>query len=298
MAPDLLGQLVVLALIDSTSFGTLLIPVWFLLVPGRVRARRVLVFLGTVASFYLVVGLVLMSGAHAVLGSGSGLREGTAGSVVQLVLGGALLLWALAYKAPRADADGARTTGGAVAGGAGPAGSAGGWGPEVDARRLGSVDGGGAGVPGGPATATRRQGRVTRWRDRAMSGEAGGVGALVGLAVAAAAVELGSMLPYLGAIGLLTGSELTWPERAAVLVGYCLVMILPALVLLAGRVVAAGAVEPLLGRVARWMERSAGETTAWIVGIVGFLLARDALTRLPWVLDALRTAGSVAGIGD
>ena len=139
---------------------------------------------------------------------------------------------------------------------------------------------------------------MTRWRDRAMSGEAGGVGALVGLAVAAAAVELGSMLPYLGAIGLLTGSELTWPARATVLVGYCLVMILPALVLLAGRLVAAGAVEPLLGRVARWMERSAGETTAWVLGIVGFLLARDALTRLPWVLDALRTAGSVAGIGD
>ncbi|WP_258724671.1 GAP family protein [Cellulomonas sp. NS3] len=273
MAPDLLGQLVVLALIDSTSFGTLLIPVWFLLVPGRVRARRVLVFLGTVATFYLVVGLVLMSGARAALGSGSGLREGTAGSVVQLVLGGALLLWALAYRTPRADADGSGSAGGAD--GAGP-----------------------GGVSGGPATATRRQGRLTRWRDRAMSGEAGGVGALVGLAVAAAAVELGSMLPYLGAIRLLTGSDLTWAERATVLVGYCLVMVLPALVLLAGRLVAARAVEPLLGRVARWMERSAGETTAWVLGIVGFLLARDALTRLPWVLDALRTAGSVVGIGD
>lgn len=295
MAPDLLGQLVVLALIDSTSVGTLLVPVWFLLVPGRVRARRVLVFLATVATFYLVVGLVLMSGAHAALGSGSGLREGTAGSVVQLLLGGALLAWALAYKAPRADADGTGVTDGAAAG------AGGGGRPVLEAGRLGQPDGGapgGAGVPGRPATATRRQGRVTRWRDRAMSGEAGGAGALVGLAVAAAAVELGSMLPYLGAIGLLTGSELTWLERSAVLVGYCLVMILPALALLAGRVVAARAVEPLLGRVARWMERSAGETTAWVLGIVGFLLARDALTRLPWVLDALRTAGSVAGIGD
>ncbi|MFS0699944.1 GAP family protein [Cellulomonas sp. 179-A 4D5 NHS] len=296
MAPDLLGQLVVLALIDSTSFGTLLIPVWFLLLPGRVRARRVLVFLGTVATFYLVVGLVLMSGAHAALGSGSGLREGTAGSVVQLVLGGALLLWALAYRAPKTDADATGAPHGAAA-----AGAVVDAGTVLDARRTGSPDGGapgGASGPRGPATATRRQGRVTRWRDRAMSGEAGGVGALVGLAVAAAAVELGSMLPYLGAIGLLTGSGLTWPERATVLVGYCLVMILPALVLLGGRLVAARAVEPLLARVARWMERSAGETTAWILGIVGFLLARDALTRLPWVLDALRTAGSVAGIGD
>ena len=63
MPPDLLGQLVVLALIDSTSFGTLLIPLWFLLVPGRVRAHRVLVFLGTVAAFYLGVGIALRDAA-------------------------------------------------------------------------------------------------------------------------------------------------------------------------------------------------------------------------------------------
>jgi hypothetical protein len=299
MAPDLLGQLVVLALVDSTSFGTLLIPVWLLLVPGRVRAQRVLVFLATVAAFYLVVGVALMSGARAALGGASGLREGTAGSVVQLVLGGALLLWALAHRVPAADGE-------ASGGGAGAGARDGGWSGDV-ARAPGAAGAGASGGASGPAAgatladgqaAGRRQGRMLRWRERAMSGESGGVGALVGLAVAAAAVELGSMLPYLGAIGLLTGSELTWLERVVVLVGYCLVMILPALVLLAGRIVAAGAVEPLLGRVARWMERSAGETTAWILGIVGFLLARDALTRLPWVLDALGSIGSVAGIGD
>ena len=47
----LLGSLAVLALIDSTSFGTLLIPTWLLMHPGRVRAMRMLVFLGTVAAF-------------------------------------------------------------------------------------------------------------------------------------------------------------------------------------------------------------------------------------------------------
>ncbi|MBB2924633.1 GAP family protein [Cellulomonas cellasea] len=293
MAPDLLGQLVVLALVDSTSFGTLLIPVWFLLVPGRVRAQRVLVFLSTVATFYLVVGLVLMSGARAVLGSGWGLREGTPGSIVQLVLGGALLLWALAYRAPGAEEVPAGAAGAARAAGAAEARGQGVDGAVGDAHRLADAAPAGERPAGG-----RRQGRVRRWRDRAMSGEAGGVGALVGLAVAAAAVELGSMLPYLAGIGLLTGSELTWAGRATVLVGYCLVMVLPALVLLVGRVVAAQAVEPLLGRVARWTERTGGETTAWVLGIVGFLLARDALTRLPWVLDAVRSIGSVAGIAD
>ena len=61
------GVLVVLALIDSTSFGTLLIPVWLLLAPGRLRAGRVLVYLGTVAAFYLAVGIVVLLGAGAFL---------------------------------------------------------------------------------------------------------------------------------------------------------------------------------------------------------------------------------------
>jgi hypothetical protein len=62
-----------------------------------------------------------------------------------------------------------------------------------------------------------------------------------------------------------------------VLAGYCVVMIAPALVLTAARVVAASAVEPALTRVSDWMQRNAAENTAWIAGIVGFFLARDAV---------------------
>ncbi|MGO1165416.1 MAG: GAP family protein, partial [Janibacter sp.] len=71
------------------------------------------------------------------------------------------------------------------------------------------------------------------------------------------------------------------------LAGYCLVMLLPALVLLALRALAHRRIEPVLTRVGDWMERSAGETTAWIVGIVGFLVARDALARMPEGLSLL-----------
>ena len=38
MDAGLIGSLVLLALIDSTSFGTLLIPIWMMLAPGRLRA--------------------------------------------------------------------------------------------------------------------------------------------------------------------------------------------------------------------------------------------------------------------
>ena len=53
----LAASLAALALIDSTSFGTLLIPIWLLLAPGRVRAGRMLVYLGTIAVFYFAVGM-------------------------------------------------------------------------------------------------------------------------------------------------------------------------------------------------------------------------------------------------
>ena len=61
------ASLVGLALVDSTSFGTLLIPVWLLLAPGRTRWGRVLLYLGTVAVFYLALGVALSAGAGPLL---------------------------------------------------------------------------------------------------------------------------------------------------------------------------------------------------------------------------------------
>nr|BFF24614.1 hypothetical protein GCM10025732_25790 [Glycomyces mayteni] len=88
------------------------------------------------------------------------------------------------------------------------------------------------------------------------------------------------MLPYLAAIGIVTTAGLGTAATTATMAGYCLVMIVPALVLLAARLVARGAVEPLLGKINDWMTRNAASTTGWIVGIVGFLVARDAAWRL------------------
>lgn len=60
MSLGLLLSLAGLALVDSTSIGTLFIPIWLLLAPGRVSVRRILVYLGTIAAFYFAVGLVLV----------------------------------------------------------------------------------------------------------------------------------------------------------------------------------------------------------------------------------------------
>jgi hypothetical protein len=56
-----------LALIDSTSFGTLLIPVWLMLQPGRLRGGRLLIYLATIAGFYFGVGVLLVATAGAVV---------------------------------------------------------------------------------------------------------------------------------------------------------------------------------------------------------------------------------------
>ena len=109
---------------------------------------------------------------------------------------------------------------------------------------------------------------------------------LMGLAVAGAGVEVASMLPYLIGIGLLSTSEVDAATRVLLLVGYCVVMVLPALVLLGIRSVASRAIESGLARISGWMERHAAETTAWIVGILGFLLARAAAVELG-LFDAL-----------
>ena len=90
------GVLVVLALIDSTSFGTLLIPVWLLLAPGRLRAGRVLVYLGTVAGFYLAVGIVVLLGAGAFLDRFGDALDTRAAAIVQLLLG--IGLFALSFR--------------------------------------------------------------------------------------------------------------------------------------------------------------------------------------------------------
>jgi hypothetical protein len=84
---ELLAPLVLLALVDSTSFGTLLIPLWLMSVPDRPRPGRIVLFLCTVAAFYLLLGIALLLGASMLLDT---LRE-TGNSqpirIAQLVLG-------------------------------------------------------------------------------------------------------------------------------------------------------------------------------------------------------------------
>lgn len=98
------------------------------------------------------------------------------------------------------------------------------------------------------------------------------------------------MLPYLGAVGMLSSADLSGGQRVFLLVGYCLVMVLPAVALLVARALARRVVEPGLTRLSGWLAKSSGETIAWVMGIAGFLLLRDAAANLG-LLDALSGLG-------
>ncbi|KZE90565.1 GAP family protein [Microbacterium sp. TNHR37B] len=236
------GTLVVLALLDSTSFGTLLIPVWLLTAPGTVRIGRILVYLASVALAYLALGVVLLVGARAFLDAHAHTLHSPVFLIGQLLLGIALVAVSQLMDTRRARARAAER---AAAGG----------------------------------------GRLVRWRSRIMGEDdrrSASTIALAALALTAVAIEAASMLPYLAAIGVITSQGPAGPASIVLLAGYCLVMIAPAACLTIARLVAHDALQRPLTRLDQWLTRHAAATTAWIVGIVGFLLAAHAIFDLGW----------------
>ncbi|PRI11511.1 GAP family protein [Leucobacter massiliensis] len=233
--------LAILALVDGLSIGTLLIPLFLLIAPGRTRVTRILLYLGTITVFYLAVGVLFMLGLVNVIDAGSAFLTSAAGQTVQFVAGAAML-----------------------AGGI--------WIGVADARRSKRAK---AGEP----EALRHRGRLLRWRDRLLA-PGTSPGTVMAVAVAAGITELATMLPYLLGMTMLASSELGSAARFAMLAGYCLVMIAPVLLLLAARLLTGRLIEGPLQRFAAWMQRTGAENTSWIFGVVGFLLLRSAAAQL------------------
>lgn len=229
-----------LALVDSTSIGTLVLPVLMLAHP-RVRASRVLIYLTTISVFYLVLGVVLLFGADALadtVADAAGSLEGNrAVDVVQLVVGAGLLAFSFWPETS--------------------------WGKRAKARRASD-----------PAS-----GRTGRWVD-AVVADGAKVTTVVGVALLAGLIEAASMLPYLGAVAIVGSSDLALPGQVGVLAAYVTVMALPALALLVVRLAAHDWLAPRLGRVSGVLTGQMSGAIWWVVGIVGFLLLADAAGRL------------------
>ena len=226
-----------LALVDSTSFGTLGVPLWMLAQPSLGRAA-VLTYLAVIAGFYWCLGLLLLGGAGVLrssVGSFAAFAETRPVLYAQLLAGGGLFV--ASFFLGRS------------------------WAERRRARRGG------------------RPSRVERLTTRAV-GPAATLRTVGGVAVGAGVIEAASMLPYLAAIGVPSTAGLGYPASAAVLLAYVVVMIAPAAALFAARVVLDRRAAPLLARLNGALRRHQDEALAWIVGVVGFLLAADAIERL------------------
>lgn len=245
MTIELLAPLVLLALIDSTSFGTLLIPVWLMVAPGRLRPGKIMLFLGTVAVFYLLLGIALLLGASMLLDMLQQAGRLQPLRIAQLVVGIGLTALALRMQ-PWTKAGKERRV----------------------ARRAHKL------ARTGPSL-------LMRMRRQATDASAP-AGAVFGLALTVAVIEAASMIPYLAAIGLLTASELSLMGRSVVLFGYCLVMITPSVLLLSARLSLHDSVSPVLTRLEGLLSRNANEAMAWLLFLLGVCLVGDSLKALGW----------------
>lgn len=239
MDPVTLAALAGLALVDSTSLGTLVLPLLLLLAP-RVDVRRYAAYLAVVGGLYAALGVALVLGAGALRDVVLDLGDVTWLRWVQLVVGVVLL-------------------------------AAGAVGDKVLAwwrRRPGHAER----ASGGPREGADRAGT---WAERLVGPDAS-YRAVVGVALAAVLVEVASMLPFLAAVGLITAADLPVVGTVGIVAAYAVVMVAPALLLLGVRLALRDRVEAPLARLAAWLRRVTDGAVYWVFAVVGLLVAGDA----------------------
>ncbi|KKI86294.1 GAP family protein [Shouchella clausii] len=232
-----LSYLIILALIDSLSFGTLLIPLWLLISSKEIKIKRFSIYIVTVVLFYFITGLVLVISAEALLNLGEPFFQSTTFQYFQLILGVSLII--ISY---RMDSK------------------------TIDRR-----------------TEKQEKTNPSVWRDQLLSDSNTAKQSsimLISLAFTACLLEVATMLPYLLAIGIISSNDYSLQQSGFILFGYCIIMILPALILLMGRVFAHNLLKKPLIHLEIWLSKNARNTTAWIIGIVGFILAANAIYEL------------------
>ncbi|MBP2475911.1 cytochrome c biogenesis protein CcdA [Crossiella equi] len=100
--------------------------------------------------------------------------------------------------------------------------------------------------------------------------------AVFALGVTITAVEFVTALPYIAAIGLLTQQDLGVVQWLPILLAYNAIFILPPLLLLVAYQLFGNKIRPRLERFQEKFRKNSRDTWLWILGIVGFLITRNA----------------------
>ena len=174
-----------LALVDSLSVGTLVIPIALIFVWRRVCFGLLGAYLTTIGGAYCGLGIALLFGFEAVVQRFSGVAEADWFRWVTLVLGVGLFLFGVAAPNPKKQA---------------AKGS-----DSVEQPSVASVDAAAATITSAAALpdADVREGRAFRLA----RGVSLSVSGMVALALGAAVVEAATMLPYLGAMGIIQSMD-------------------------------------------------------------------------------------------
>lgn len=223
-----------LALVDSLSAGTLVIPIALIFMWRRVRVGLLGTYLATIATAYFGLGVALLLGFDAAVTRLSGVSETDWFRWVTLVLGAGLFIFGVFSPNPKKHTD---------------------------------TQSAGAEVPEGRAS------RLAKSASLSVTG-------MVGLALGAAVVEAATMLPYLGAMGIIQSMPFGFSGKVALIAGYCIIMILPAILVAVMAGAAGPAIFPRLERAMRRLEYEAKVTLLWIAAIVGGYMAMSSALRL------------------
>ena len=100
------------------------------------------------------------------------------------------------------------------------------------------------------------------------------------LALAAGLIEVATMVPYLSEIGILVATDITIGARILILLGYTLLMVVPALLLIGLSLLLGRVMGPVLDRLGGWIRRNADGMLSFALGAVGIILALNGIGRL------------------
>lgn len=223
----------VLALIDSLSIGTLVIPL-ILLLQKQFNLLAIVVYCTVLGLFYFILGLLLLLGVGSLEQSLLSVIDSTVGLWVQLVVGTVLLLWALFYDI------------------------------KIVRKIFGIIE--------------HKQNATGIWEKR-LSAKVGLAG-IASIAILAGVLEAATMAPYIAAIAIIGTSSMPFTLQMMILLGYCIVMFVPAIVLIVISRTGGEKLHNSLEKFKRWMARQVSGATPWIIGLIGFFLAQYAASQL------------------
>ncbi|MDO4243287.1 MAG: GAP family protein [Actinomyces sp.] len=214
---DLLA-LVGLALLDSTSLGTLVIPLGLVMWRRRVDLGTMSVYFLTVCTVYFALGTALLAGFDVFAEVVVPLTRTDTFRWLGLVLGAGLALFGILAPGPKK--------------------------PD----------------PADPGPAASRPAPT-------------GLRATIALGLGAALTEAATMVPYIAATGIIAGMDTGQVGRLVVLAGYCLVMVLPAGLIIAVAALVGDRFFGCLNRLVPRLEYEAKVTLLWIAAIIGLQMA-------------------------